>query len=69
MARIARLLLLLVAAAGCNRGGGATPQPTGFPQFVREQVNATADDTDPVDINGIDFVDRFAGDGFDDLLN
>ena len=71
-----RLLLLFaaLAVAGCSGGTDpAAPAPQGadFAGFVQDQFAATADDTDPVDINGIDFVglDDDNPNAFDNLLD
>jgi len=59
---IAGTLLALVLAAGCSSGGSDTPvvmppppAPTSFNQFVDDQFAATADDTDPVSVDDVDF--------------
>ena len=52
------LLVLAVGLGGCGGGDAFTPPPqagTDFFQFVQDQVAATSDDTDPVDVTGIDF--------------
>ncbi len=66
-------LLLALAAAGCSSGGGAQA-PNGqatqvsLPQFVRDLVAATADDTDPVDLTNVEVLDIDTLDDFSDLL-
>ncbi len=50
------LFALVLAVAGCGDGGTADPG-AGFAEFVSAQVVATADDTDPVPINDLDFSD------------
>jgi hypothetical protein len=75
---------LLLAVAGCDSnsyGGSSTmpppppppppPQATDFAGFVKDQFAATADDTDPVDVDDEDFAfsDQDDAAAFDDLLN
>ena len=67
------LATLLLVAAGCS-GDGLPPAPqaqTNFEFFVRDQLAATADDTDPVDLNNIQFLDLLLRDenAFADLFN
>lgn len=59
---------LLLAGCGGGGGGGGAPAATDFTAFVKDRLAETADTTDPVDINGLDF--RFDEDpaAFDDVL-
>lgn len=70
MKRAAALLLGLVLA-GCSGSSGGDPvaQPqVDLGQFVRGQIAATADTTEPIELNDIDFDDQTAFDPFLDLL-
>ena len=69
-------LLLTFALAACNgNGGGAAPvggQPleVDFQQFVQDQIAATVDDDDPIDLDDIEFLGQFdETPGFGNLLN
>lgn len=46
------------------------PPPVAFSQFVKDQFANTADDTDPVDVDAMEFsfTDQDNPDAFDDLL-
>jgi hypothetical protein len=50
------LVALVLAVAGCGDGGMADPDAA-FAEFVSAQVVATADDSDAVPINDLDFSD------------
>ena len=75
MRRLRSLLLAAVVIAGCSSGSTPPPPNAGpvevdFQQFVQDQFAATADDTDPVDLNGFRFLDVASDDpnAFDNLL-
>lgn len=59
---------LLLAGCGGGGGGGGAPAATDFTAFVKDRLTETAETTEPVDINGLDF--RFEEDpaAFDDVL-
>ncbi len=68
--------IILAAAlllAGCGGGGGGggnggAPATTDFTTFVKDRLTETADTTDPVDINGLDFNFEENPAAFDDVL-
>ena len=68
------LAILLLVVAGCS-GDGLPPAPpqaqADFEFFVRDQLAATADNTDPVDLNNVEFLDLLLEDenAFADLFN
>jgi hypothetical protein len=69
MRRILPWLCIAIAAIGCSSdddddGGAAATGDT----FVQNQIANTADDTDPVDINGQTFVFSEDESAFDDLF-
>ncbi|MGH8193821.1 MAG: hypothetical protein ACREQ8_05370 [Woeseiaceae bacterium] len=78
LAVAALLLATTVAIQGC--GGSYNdpapseppppPPPVAFSQFVKDQFANTADDTDPVDVDAMEFsfTDQDNPDAFDDLL-
>ncbi len=66
------ILLLVLPLAACSSSNGAPVQPAAvdFQQFVQEQIAATANDSDPVELNAIDFLNQDAANpGFGNLLN
>lgn len=79
----AMLLAIGVVLSGCGGDGspydpplppgesGASPESADFKTFVREQFSATADDTDPRDVDeiGFEFNDQNDPEAFGDLLD
>lgn len=70
------ICVLALVLGGCSGGGDAVVAPpqgnqVDFFQFVQNQVAATADDTDPVEINDLDFLGADVEDesAFQNLLN
>ena len=63
--------VFLTACGGGNNGGNETPQDnsSSFDQFVIQQINQTAEDTYPVEINSLEFVFSELEDLFDSILN
>ena len=63
-------LLLTALLVGCNGSGSGSPGRVDFETFVRDELAMTADDTEPADINDLDFVDLRLDDedAFADLL-
>ena len=68
MRKTIALLLGFLALAGCSRGTGGGEPVTEFSLFVRDQLDATANDIDPVQVNAIDFADLDTDDDFSDIL-
>jgi hypothetical protein len=68
----AALAALLAGCGGSGGGGGGTPGPSGndFAAFVKAQIDATENTTDPVDVNAVPFVNVLSDDEtlFDDVL-
>jgi hypothetical protein len=69
---LASLLLAMTACDSSNYGGSppVPPQATDFTGFVKDQFAATADDSDPVEVDEVDFTfdDQDDPAAFDDLL-
>jgi hypothetical protein len=63
-----KTLLLSLLAAGCSGGGGGDDSQPNFATFVKNQIQATADDTEPVEITGKDFQFPKKESAFDDIL-
>lgn len=62
-------LLALMIVTGCSNGRGApAPALTSLPQFARDQIDATAETSDPVPLDDLDLVDFGDADDFGDLL-
>ena len=72
--KIAISLLVVFVVVGCGGGNGGTPPPepednrVDFNGFV-EQINNTAENTDPVEINDTEFVFSEDENAFDSVLN
>ncbi len=50
------VVLMGLAACGGGGGGGDTDAaPTNFTAFVKDLLSATAEDTEPVEINDLEF--------------
>lgn len=58
---------LIAAIASCSNDRDPVPRPT-FDLFVIDQFGATADDTEPVEINDREFTFGEDPSAFDDLL-
>ena len=73
--KIAISLLVVFVLVGCGGGNGGTPPPepednrVDFNGFVVEQINNTAENTDPVEINDTEFVFSEDENAFDSVLN
>lgn len=78
MKKLCVLVSLLLAMTACDSSnyGGSPPVPPPPPQamdftgFVKDQFAATADDSDPVEVDDVDFAfdDQDDPAAFDDLL-
>lgn len=63
------LLVLATVLAGCG-GGGERDAGTDFTRFVKDQLAATSDTTEPATVNdrNFRFNDRDNPDAYDDVL-
>lgn len=52
------ILLAVVSLPGCGGGNDNRGNVRNFTSFVTQQFNQTAEQTDPVNINGLILVDR-----------
>lgn len=61
------LAVLFTVLSACSKNGGTSGVV--YNSFVLQQLNATAENTDPVDINDINFVYHNDEAAFDSVLN
>jgi len=66
--RAAAALGSLVLCASCGGGSGSSDSNVQLESFVLDQIAQTAEDTDPVPINGLDFVSNEDPAAFDGLF-